>query len=116
MTLTMGATSAEEVILSTMRIQPHTPLITSTSNKILILEAAIKLSGEWVAVNLQIIAEAKNPIPTVECTISNMIQGRITQLISSHPARAEAVAEDSPIRYIKHRNLCLQLTRVEAIQ
>jgi hypothetical protein len=111
----MEATSAEAGTLPTMRIQPHTLIIT-ISNKIAILEAAIKSSGDWDAVNLPIIAEIKNLIPMVECTISNMTQGTTTQMISSLPERAEAVAEDPPIRYMALLNLCLPLTRAEASQ
>ena len=110
--LAIVATSAEAGTLPTMRIQTHT-LITTISNKIPMVEAAIKSSGDWDAVNLPIIAETKNLIPTVD-TISNMTQGTTTQMISSLPERAEAVAEDPPIRYMELKNLCLPQTRAEA--
>ena len=110
--LAMEATSAESETLTTTRIQPHT-LITTISNKIHILEEAIKISGDWDEANLAIIAETNNPIPMVECTINIKTQGTTTLMISSLPERAEAVAEDLPIRYMALRNSCLPPTRAE---
>jgi hypothetical protein len=113
--LAMEATSAAAATSTTMRIQPHT-LITTISNKIPILEEVIKLSGDWDAVNLPIIAETNNPIPMVECTINITTQVTTTLMISSMPERAEAVPEDLPIRYMGLRNLCLLPTRAEGSQ
>ena len=81
-----------------------TSKITTISSKILILKAAIKLSGEWVAVN-QLATEEAIKILTPMGAIMDSRTHKVTwiPMISSLPERAEAVEEGFPIRYIPHK-------------